>query len=87
MKKTLLAALLLVIITFFKSLAAAISREAMGRSKILQIGVFSSVLGFLVQSMTDNSFYNYRVLLIFWVFITLGALVSRRSMMPESEND
>jgi len=82
-----LAALLLVIITFFKSLAAAISREAMGRSKILQIGVFSSVLGFLVQSMTDNSFYNYRVLLIFWVFITLGALVSRRSMMPESEND
>lgn len=82
-----IAVFLLIVFTFFKSISSSIIREPMGRSKLLQIGVFSAVLGFLVQGMTDNSFYNYRVLLMFWIFITLGSLVSKRSSMPEAKHD
>ena len=39
--------------------------------------------GFLVQAMTDYSFYNYRVMLIFWVYLALGMVVARRSQLPE----
>ena len=78
---------LLLIFTFFKSVSVAVVRECRNRSKLLQIGVMASVLGFLVQGMTDNSFYNYRVLLMFWVLITLGSLVSGRSAMPEAKHD
>ena len=33
--------------------------------------------------MTDFSFYNYRVMLLFWIFVALGALVARRDLLPE----
>lgn len=43
----------------------------------------SSMCGFMVQSMTDYSFYNYRVMFLFWVLLAIGVLVSRRSKMEE----
>ena len=33
--------------------------------------------------MTDYSFYNYRVMFLFWVYVALGSLSARRSRMPE----
>jgi putative inorganic carbon (HCO3(-)) transporter len=33
--------------------------------------------------MTDYSFYNYRVLLLFWAWLALGALLARRGQLPE----
>jgi hypothetical protein len=47
-------------------------------SKILQIASITAVLGFLVQSATDHSFYNYRVTLVFWAVLGLGVLCARR---------
>ena len=38
----------------------------------------------MVQSMADYSFYNYRVMFLFWVFIGLSALFIRRTSLPES---
>ena len=38
----------------------------------------------MVQSMAEYSFYNYRVMFLFWVFIGLSALFIRRSSLPES---
>ncbi len=34
--------------------------------------ISAGVCGFLVQGMFDNCFYNYRVMLIFWIVIGLG---------------
>ena len=76
---------LLAVIAHFRGIGASLLREGPGRSKLLQAGVVASVLGFLVQSMTDNSFYNYRVQLLFWVFLMLGALAGKRSGMPEDD--
>ena len=43
----------------------------------------AGMAGFMVQAMTDYSFYNYRVMFLFWVFIALGGLLARRSQLPE----
>ena len=45
--------------------------------------VAAGMAGFLVQAMTDYSFYNYRVMFLFWVFIALGGLLARRGQLPE----
>ena len=65
-----------------KNLSAASPQESrttetVRHSKILQIAAIASVIGFLVQSATDYSFYNYRVTLVFWAVIGLGLLAAR----------
>ena len=50
---------------------------------MLHIAFISGMAGFLVQAMTDYSFYNYRVMLIFWVFLAVGMVVSRRGELTE----
>ena len=39
--------------------------------------VLAGVMGFLAQGMTDYSFYNYRVTLVFWAMLGLGAVWAR----------
>ena len=63
--------------------ALAIAREKEWKSRVLQIALLSGVGGFLVQAMTDYSFYNYRVMFLFWAYLALGALSARRSELPE----
>ncbi|MBE5821937.1 MAG: hypothetical protein E7311_05055 [Clostridiales bacterium] len=48
-------------------------------NKVYLIGFVSAMSGFLIQSIFDNSWYNYRVVLIFWAFI--GLAVSYRKYM------
>ena len=43
----------------------------------------AGIAGFLVQAMTDYSFYNYRVLFLFWAWLALGSLLARRGQLPE----
>lgn len=42
------------------------------QKSILTAGIVSGVTGFLLQSMFDNTWYNYRVVLIFWMILGLG---------------
>ena len=78
-----LAVFLWVLLRYFRTLGHALRAETDGMSRLLQIACASGVLGFLVQSMTDYSFYNYRVMFLFWVYIALGSLCARRSRLPE----
>ena len=41
----------------------------------------------MVQSMADYSFYNYRVMYLFWVFIGLSALFAKRSSLEGEEDE
>ncbi|MGM9521141.1 MAG: O-antigen ligase family protein [Oscillospiraceae bacterium] len=72
-----LFALLGVIFSFVHTTASAISRTEDRSTKIQLIAVISGMGGFLLQSMTDHSFYSYRVVLIFWVVVAIGAMLSR----------
>lgn len=71
---------------FFRGLAVALKHSESWEGRLYQIAVGSGVVGFLVQAMTDYSFYNYRVMFLFWVMIGLGGLVSSYDRLPAQEN-
>lgn len=77
-----LGVFLLLLFQYFRSLCAAMSKERDPRSRLLQVAVTAGVCGFMVQAMTDYSFYNYRVMFLFWAYLGLGALAARRSHLP-----
>lgn len=58
---------------FFRASLGTLCRETKQENRYGIIAPVSAVCGFLVQSMTDNSFYNYRVMLLFWTVLGLGA--------------
>jgi O-antigen ligase len=74
---------LVLLVVYVRMLCVAMSREKDWTSRIHQIALLSGVAGFMVQAMTDYSFYNYRVMFIFWAYLALGVLASRRSHMQE----
>jgi len=78
-----LASFLWVLLRYFRTLCCALRTETDGASRLLQTAFTAGMFGFLVQAMTDYSFYNYRVMLLFWVYAALGALCARRSQLPQ----
>ncbi len=41
-------------------------------SSLMCLAFATGVLGFLIQGMFDYPFYNYRIVLIFWIFLAFG---------------
>jgi len=78
-----LVVFVLLLFHYFRDLCAAFCREKDLFSRLYQTAAVSGIAGFLVQAMTDYSFYNYRVLLLFWAWLALGALLARRGQLPE----
>jgi len=64
-------------------LCAALHREKSTQGRLLHIAFVAGVVGFMVQAMTDFSFYNYRVMFVFWVYLALGMAAARWSELPE----
>lgn len=65
------------LVSFCRMMLTAIRHEQNARARILQIGGISAVGGFLVQSLTDYTFYNYRVMLLFFGMLGLCVLFTR----------
>jgi len=61
---------------YFRRLCAAIHATTCKTGRLLQIAFLSGTAGFMVQAMTDYSFYNYRVMFLFWVYLALGMLAA-----------
>ncbi len=78
-----LVVFLILLFVYFRMMCSAISREKNWARRMLQIAFTAGVCGFLVQAMTDYSFYNYRVMFLFWAYLALGGLSVRRTQMPE----
>ena len=78
-----LVVFILLLFHYFRDLCAAFCREKDLTSRLYQTAAVSGIAGFLVQAMTDYSFYNYRVLFLFWAWLALGALLARRGQLPE----
>ena len=73
---------ILLIFVYGRMLCRALSREKDQTSRLLQLATLGGAMGFLVQAMTDYSFYNYRVMFLFWAYLVLGGLAARRSELP-----
>ncbi|MBQ9313866.1 MAG: O-antigen ligase family protein [Clostridia bacterium] len=71
-----------VMYNYFKM--AIISMKA--KKDIILGGLMTGMMGFLLQSMTDHTWYNYRVVLIFWVIVGLTVTASKINL-KEKEND
>lgn len=78
-----LAVFAMILFVFFRLMCTRISREREWAARLHQIALVSGMLGFLAQGMTDFSFYNYRVMFLFWVCLALGALYARWGELPE----
>lgn len=72
-----LAAFLGLIVSCYRMMFTAIRHEQDRKARLLQIGGISAVSGFLVQSMTDYTFYNYRVMLLFFCMLGMCVLFTR----------
>ena len=66
------------IVSFYRMMLTAIRHTSDSSARVLQIGGVSAVSGFLVQSLTDYTFYNYRVMLLFFGMLGLCVLFARR---------
>lgn len=74
---------LVILVGFYRMMFSALRREENRTARVFQIAVVASVTGFLVQSATDHTFYNYKVMLLFWVMLALGVLFTQLGL---SEN-
>ncbi len=81
-----LALFLIILFSYYRTTFSAFSRERDKITRVYLIAAITSVSGFLLQGMTDYSFYNNRVTLFFWVVIALGSVLTRRSRMEEGAN-
>lgn len=71
-----------ILYNYFKM--AFISMKA--KKDILLSGLFTGMIGFLIESLTDHTWYNYRVLFVFWIIIALTVTASQINI-KENEND
>lgn len=67
----------LIIFSFYRTCFTALRGEKDFETRVFIITGISAVSGFMVQSMTDYTFYNYRVMLLFWAVLALGLLFTR----------
>lgn len=58
-------------------------KNAAENNKIFIIGSISAISGFFLQSMFDYTFYNYRVMFMFWVVLALAMLYSNIDKLRE----
>lgn len=78
-----LAVFVILLFVYFRMMCVGLSREKDWTGRLYQAAFIGGTAGFLVQAMTDYSFYNYRVLFLFWVYLALGALCAGRRELPE----
>ena len=72
-----IAVFIILIVAFYRMMFTAIAKETDQSARIFQIAGTSAITGFLVQSMTDYTFYNYRVMLLFFCMLGLCVVFSR----------
>lgn len=65
------------VLSWVRALAGKVRRSLDKKTRLQAIAFLCSITGFLAQSVTDYSFYNYRVELMFWVVLALGAALAR----------
>ena len=68
---------LVVILALCRQLCAAMAKNKKWETRLFLIGILSGMGGFLANGMTDHAFYNYRVMLLFWVVAGLGMAWAR----------
>jgi O-antigen ligase len=72
-----LAAFCLVIAALFQTLARSFRNSRGGMYRILTAGLIASFIAFFVHSLVDASYYDYKILLLFWILVGVAATLPR----------
>jgi putative inorganic carbon (HCO3(-)) transporter len=80
-----LAAFLVMLAWFFRTMAVFLRRAAHKRDAVVAAAMTAAVVGFLFQGIFDHVFYNYRVMLIFFLFVGLACAFARVSEKKEAK--
>jgi O-antigen ligase len=70
-----LLSFILLCLAYFSLVLAYIRKSAGTESRTISLGFLCGIAGFLVQGLTDYSWYNYRVYLFFWVMLGFAMAV------------
>lgn len=72
---------------FVKQMTLTYKREITNDRSIafMVLAIAAGVGGFFIQGMFDYSFYNYRMVLIFWLFVCLGTSLARVSKQTSAQ--
>jgi O-antigen ligase len=68
----------LVLGIMFRSLFAALGRAPSATERTLIAGLIAVFAGYLAHSMLDVSYYDYKILLLFWVLAGTAAVIGQR---------
>src|SRR5205807_2677507 len=78
-----IATFLLVVAVVFQTLRSA-WRSASGFSnRVLTAGIIAALLGFFAHSLFDVSYYDYKILLMFWLVIAIAVSLPRLFEVPD----
>ncbi|MBO5142554.1 MAG: O-antigen ligase family protein [Clostridia bacterium] len=71
------------IFKFFQYMGSGLNKSTNKNVSINMIAFISGMVGFLIQSIFDNTWYNNRIILIFWMFV--GLAVATRNLVKVDE--
>lgn len=74
-----------ILFKFYQYLCSGLKLSENKEISIKIIAFISGITGFLIQSLFDNTWYNNRIVLIFWIFIALG--VATRNFINRKEDN
>jgi len=78
-----LGAILTMLTVLFRKLIKCFSKQEKNFEGVLAVAVLAALIGFMIQGAFDYVWYNYRVVLIFWMFIALGVATVNMSKFEE----
>lgn len=67
------AAFLFVVAMVFQALRSAWRRAPSLSNRVLTAGIIAALLGFFAHSLFDVSYYDYKILLMFWLVVGIAA--------------
>jgi putative inorganic carbon (HCO3(-)) transporter len=73
--------------SLFRSLFTSLRRSRCRETKLFSMAGISAFAGFLLQSLTDYSFYNYRVKLLFFILVGLCLLLRQEDQLLSAEGE
>ena len=81
-------AFIAILYQYYKVAFASFIHEKNREYRIFNIAGISAITGFLVQSLFDYTFYNYRVVLMFWAVLGFGILFTKmEALKGESQQE
>lgn len=72
-----------IVYNFYKDTIISMLKE----KNIVLAGIIAGSLGFFLESMFDYTWYNYRVILIFWMVIALGTVATNLKENKEGKEN